>query len=174
MRHLLRLQRSSLIYCALGLAAIIGWSSFAYLTWSARELSRQVSILTTERDEAIADRNAVRAKHEQLQRSAGELKQVEAKLNMGNAELNRTVRAWAAAEQNSRSSTSEWKRQKRAFLKPAAFAKQRLPSDPLANRSKTAGSHCHLHESLSPNSQELRSLSRCVAHVARFEGASYD
>ena len=59
----------------------------------------QVSILTTERDEAIADRNAVRAKHEQLQRSAGELKQVEAKLNMGNAELNRTVRAWAAAEQ---------------------------------------------------------------------------
>ena len=60
MRHLLRLQRSSLIYCALGLAAIIGWSSFAYLTWSARELSRQVSILTTERDEAIADRNAVR------------------------------------------------------------------------------------------------------------------
>jgi len=62
-------------------------------------LSRQVSILTTERDEAIADRNAVRAKHEQLQRSAGELKQLEAKLNMGNAELNRTVRAWAAAEQ---------------------------------------------------------------------------
>jgi exonuclease VII small subunit len=55
--------------------------------------------LTTERDEAIADRNAVRAKHEQLQRSAGELKQVEAKLNMGNVELNRTVRAWAAAEQ---------------------------------------------------------------------------
>src|SRR3954469_19441362 len=79
MRHLLRLQRSSLIYCALGLAAVIGWSSFAYLRWSARELSRQVSILTTERDEAIADRNAVRAKHEQLQRSAGELKQIEAK-----------------------------------------------------------------------------------------------
>ena len=91
MRHLLRLQLSSLIYCALGLAAIIGWSSFAYLTWSARELSRQVSILTTERDEAIADRNAVRAKHEQLQRSAGELKQVEAKLNMGNATLNKRV-----------------------------------------------------------------------------------
>ena len=41
----------------------------------------------------------MRAKHEQLQRSAGELKQVEAKLNMGNAELSRTVRAWAAAEQ---------------------------------------------------------------------------
>jgi biopolymer transport protein ExbB/TolQ len=99
MRHLLRLQRSSLIYCALALAAILGWSSFAYSTWSARQLSRQVSILTTERDEAIADRNAVRAEHEQLQRSARELRQVEAKLNMGNAELDRTVRAWAAAEQ---------------------------------------------------------------------------
>ena len=87
MLHLLRLQRSSLIYCGLGLAAIIGWSSFAYSTWSARQLSGHVSILTTERDEVIADRNALRAKYEQLQRSAGELKQLEAKLNMGNAEL---------------------------------------------------------------------------------------
>ena len=99
MRRRSHAASSSAPTLALGLAAIIGWSSFAYLTWSARELSRQVSIFTTERDEAIADRNAVRAKHEQLQRSAGELKQLEAKLNMGNAELNRTVRAWAAAEQ---------------------------------------------------------------------------
>src|SRR5215204_3966806 len=99
MLHLLPLQRSFLIYCGLGLAAIIGWSSFAYSTWSARQLSRQVSILRTERDKVIADRNDVGAKYEQLQRSAEELKQLEAKLHMGNAELNRTVRAWAAAEQ---------------------------------------------------------------------------
>ena len=99
MLHLLRLQRPFLIYCGLGLAAIIGWSSFAYSTWSARQLSRQVSILRTERDKVIADRNDVGAKYEQLQRSAGELEQLEAKLHMGNAELNRTVRAWAAAEQ---------------------------------------------------------------------------
>ena len=121
MRHLLRLQRSSLIYCALGLAAIIGWSSFAYLTWSARELSRQVSILTTERDEAIADRNAVRAKHEQLQRSAGELKQVEAKLNMGNVGLIGQCEHGPPRSRNLRSSTSEWKRQKRAPLKPGGL-----------------------------------------------------
>src|SRR3954469_9302174 len=99
MLHLLRLQRSSLIYFALGLAAIIGWSSFAYSTSSARQVARQVSTLTTERDDVTADRNKVRAKHEQLQRATGELKQVEAKLNVGNAELNRTLRAWAAAEQ---------------------------------------------------------------------------
>src|SRR4051812_47518365 len=99
MLHLLRLQRSSLVYFALGLAAIIGWSSFAYLTSSARQLSGQVSTLTNERDEVIADRNEVRAKHEELQRATGELKQVEAKLNVANAELTRTLRAWAAAEQ---------------------------------------------------------------------------
>ena len=99
MLHLLRLQRSSLIYVALSLAAIIGWSSFAYSTWYAFTLSRQVSTLTAERDGITADRNDVRAKHEQLQQATGELKQVEAKLNVANAELTRTLRAWAAAEQ---------------------------------------------------------------------------
>src|SRR3954447_25719715 len=99
MLDLVRLQRFPLIYFALGLAAIIGWSTFAYSTWSARALARQVSTLTTQRDEVIADRNEVRAKFEQLQRATGELQQVEAKLNVGNAELSRTLRAWAAAEQ---------------------------------------------------------------------------
>src|SRR3954447_4413983 len=99
MLDLVRLQRFPLIYFALGLAAIIGWSTFAYSTWSARQLTRQVSTLTTQRDEVIADRNEVRAKFEQLQRATGELQQVEEKLNVGNAELTRTVRAWAAAEQ---------------------------------------------------------------------------
>ena len=55
--------------------------------------------LTAERDGITADRNDVRAKHEQLQQATGELKQVEAKLNVANAELTRTLRAWAAAEQ---------------------------------------------------------------------------
>src|SRR5215203_1237890 len=88
MLHLLRLPRSSLIYCGLGLAAIIGWSSFAYSTWSARQLSRQVRTLTTERNEA-------RAKHDQLQRSAGDLKQLEAKLSSVRAEYSRAVEGWA-------------------------------------------------------------------------------
>src|SRR3954462_137492 len=87
MLDLVRLQRFPLIYFALGLAAVIGWSTFACSTWSARELASQVSTLTTQRDEVIADRNEVRAKFEQLQRATGELQQVEAKLNVGNAEL---------------------------------------------------------------------------------------
>jgi len=88
MLHLLRLQRPFLIYCGLGLAAIIGWSSFAYSTWSARQLTRQVSILTNERNEA-------RAKHDQLQKSAGDLKQLEAKLSSVRAEYSRAVEGWA-------------------------------------------------------------------------------
>ena len=99
LHRLHRLERSSLIYCGLGLAAIIGWGNFAHATWSARQLSRDVRTITTERDKAIADRKQVQAKYEQLQRSAGELKQLEAKLDQGNVELNRTVRAWAAAQQ---------------------------------------------------------------------------
>src|SRR3954471_10164929 len=99
MLDLVRLQRFPCIHLALGLAAIMGWSTFAYSTWSARQLVRRVGTLTTQRDEVIADRNEVRAKFEQLQRATGELQQVEAKLNVGNAELTRTVRAWAAAEQ---------------------------------------------------------------------------
>jgi len=99
MLDLVRLQRFPLIYFALGLAAVIGWSTFAYSTWSARQLARQVSTLTTQRDVVIADRNEVRAKFEQLEGATGDLQQVEAKLNVGNAELTRTLRAWAAAEQ---------------------------------------------------------------------------
>src|SRR3954465_4052649 len=76
-----------------------GWSTFAYSTWSARQLARQVSTLTSQRDEGIADRNEVRAKFEQLQRARGGRRKVEGKLNGGNAELTRKVRAWAAAEQ---------------------------------------------------------------------------
>jgi biopolymer transport protein ExbB/TolQ len=85
MLHLLRLRRPSLIYCGLGLAAIIGWSSFAYATWSARQLSRQ---LTSERNEA-------RAKRDELQKGAGDLKQIEAKLSAARAEYSRAVEGWA-------------------------------------------------------------------------------
>jgi len=88
MLHLLRLQRPFLIYCGLGLAAIIGWSSFAYSAWSARQLSREVRTLTNERNEA-------RAKHDQLQKSAGDVKQLEAKLSSARAEYSRAVEGWA-------------------------------------------------------------------------------
>jgi hypothetical protein len=67
LNRLHRLERPFLIICGLGLASIIGWSGFGYSAWSAARLSRQVSVLTTARDDA-------RAKHEQLQTAAGDLK----------------------------------------------------------------------------------------------------
>ena len=86
MGDLLRsIGRPLLIYLALGLFAITGWGSFAYVTWSARQ---QVEALTSERERLIVELTKSRAaqdqlqrSHEQLQRSAGDLRQVEAKLN---------------------------------------------------------------------------------------------
>jgi DNA anti-recombination protein RmuC len=86
-----RLNRARLLYCGLGLAALLGWGSFAYMVWSARHLSQEISSLLGERNELIAARNEARAKHEQLQRSAGDLRQVEAKLAAARAEYRRVL-----------------------------------------------------------------------------------
>src|SRR5687768_10175034 len=67
----------------------MGWSSFAYVAWSGRHLSDQVSTLAAERNELIAERND--APLHQLQRSVGDLKQVEAKLSAARAEHNRVA-----------------------------------------------------------------------------------
>ncbi|MFL5209050.1 MAG: hypothetical protein ACJ8CC_07865 [Microvirga sp.] len=89
MLHLLRrTERSFLIGCGLGLAAVVGWSSFAYSAWSSRRLAEQVGSLTTER-------NVVLANHQKLQQATGELKQVEAKLGSARVEYGRSVEAWA-------------------------------------------------------------------------------
>ena len=67
MLHLLRrTERSFLVACGLGLAAVAGWSSFAYSAWSSRQLVEQVGNLT-------AEHNAVLAKHQKLQHATGEL-----------------------------------------------------------------------------------------------------
>ena len=89
MLHLLRrTERSFLVCCGLGLAAVVGWSSFAYSAWSSRQLAEQVGNLTTER-------NVVLANHQKLQQATGELKQVEAKLGSARVEYGRSVEAWA-------------------------------------------------------------------------------
>src|SRR4051794_830918 len=89
MLHLLRrTERSFLIGCGLGLAAVVGWSSFAYSAWSSRRLAEQDGSLTTER-------NVVLANHQKLQQATGELKQVEAKLDSAHVEYGRSVEAWA-------------------------------------------------------------------------------
>jgi hypothetical protein len=76
------------LFCGLVIAVVTCWGSLAYMAWSARQ---QVSTLAEERDKLIAERNEVLAKHQQLQRSAGDLRQVEAKLNAARAEHRRVV-----------------------------------------------------------------------------------
>src|SRR5829696_1281613 len=86
-----RLERLLLLCCGFALATLMGWGSFAYVAWSGRQLSDQVSTLAAERNELIAERNDARTKLEQLQRSVGNLVQVEAKLSAARAEENRVV-----------------------------------------------------------------------------------
>jgi hypothetical protein len=86
-----RLNRARLLYCGLGLATLMGWASFAYMAWSARPLSEEIEALRSERTGLIAARNEAGAKHEQLQRSAGDLRQVEAKLAAARAEYRRVL-----------------------------------------------------------------------------------
>lgn len=85
---LVRAERSFLIGCGLAVAALVGWTSFAYSAWSSRALTQQVTALTAERD-------AVAAKHQQLQQAAGELKDVDAKLRSARLEYSQAVEAWA-------------------------------------------------------------------------------
>jgi hypothetical protein len=81
-------EKPLLFACALGAAAVIGWICFAYSTWSSRQLTHQVSLLVSERDEALT-------KHQRLQKTAGELKQLEAKLGSARLEYGRAVEGWA-------------------------------------------------------------------------------
>src|SRR3954447_21906442 len=86
-----RLERLVLFCCLLALTTLLGWASFGYSAWSGRHLSDAVSALTAERNELIAERNDARAKLDQLQRSVGDLRQIEAKLSADSAEHNRMV-----------------------------------------------------------------------------------
>jgi uncharacterized protein HemX len=89
---ILRADRPLLLACGLGLAAVIGWGSFGYSAWSSRQLSRELVAATAQRDGAID-------KHQRLERSAGELAQVEGKLTTAKAEFDKAARMWAAAQQ---------------------------------------------------------------------------
>ena len=86
-----RLEQLFLLSCGLVLATLIGWASFAYMAWSGRHLSDQVSTLAAERTELIAERDDALTKLDQLQRSVGNLEQMEAKLSAARAEQNRLV-----------------------------------------------------------------------------------
>jgi zinc resistance-associated protein len=85
---LARIKQSPMLGPALAVAAILGWSSFAY---SALASHARASSLTAERDAALA-------KHERLQEAAGELAQVEARLGSARVEYSRVVQGWAEAK----------------------------------------------------------------------------
>jgi len=86
-----RLERLFLLCCGLSFATLMGWGSFAYVAWSGRHLSDQVSTLAAEPNELIAERDDARTKLDQLQRSVGDLRQVEAKLSAARPEHNRVA-----------------------------------------------------------------------------------
>jgi exonuclease VII small subunit len=89
---ILRADRPLLLACGLGFAAVIGWGSFGYSAWSSRQLSHEVVAVTAERDAALE-------RHQRLERSAGELNQVEGRLAAAKAEFDKAARMWAAAQQ---------------------------------------------------------------------------
>jgi hypothetical protein len=90
---MLDLQRNphSGVFCALVAVALLGWGSFAYGAWSGRQLSRQLSALSAEREEA-------RSSYERLQRAVGDVSKVEARLGAANAQLTHVLRTLASAE----------------------------------------------------------------------------
>jgi hypothetical protein len=132
------ISRPVLIYLALGLLAISGCGSFAYVTWSARQ---QVEALTSERERLMVELMKSRAaqdqlqrSHEQLERSAGDLRQVEAKLNAARNEHRRVLdiidsgKAQLAAAKEGWSGSSSALNKDRsggAPIRPAAFAQTR-------------------------------------------------
>src|SRR5215211_6864678 len=89
--RLLRSERSVQIGAALAVAAVAGWSSFAY---SALTSGQQVTALTVERDAAVANHDAVVANYQKLEKTAGNLKEVEAKLGSARTEYSRVVQGW--------------------------------------------------------------------------------
>jgi hypothetical protein len=80
--------RAFLILGALALAVFGGWVGLAYSVVSSRT---EIAGLRAERDAAAAE-------HERLATSAGELRQVEAKLASARAEYARVAQAWAEAK----------------------------------------------------------------------------
>ena len=67
-----RLGRLLLLCCVLAVGTVTGWGSFAYMAWSVRDLSKEVSALTAERNQLLHQRNVMGAELEQLQRSERE------------------------------------------------------------------------------------------------------
>jgi hypothetical protein len=81
-----RLGRLFLVCCVLAAATVGGWGSFAYMAWSVRDLSKEVSTLTAERHQLLHQRNVMGAELEQLQRSERERANLETKIPAAGSE----------------------------------------------------------------------------------------
>ena len=88
LRLVQRTHRVILVGSALAFAAFAGWGSFAY---TAVGYDQQASVLTAERDSALAAK-------QRLQATVGELSEVEARLGSARLEYNRVVQSWADAK----------------------------------------------------------------------------
>jgi hypothetical protein len=76
---------------ALAVAALAGWSCFAYSASQSRDLGQRIEVLT-------ADLDAATSKHHALRNTAGELARVEGKLSAARMEHSRAVQAGAEAK----------------------------------------------------------------------------
>jgi len=76
---------------SLTVAALTGWSCFAYSASHSRDLGQRIEVLT-------ADLDAATAKYHALRNAAGELAQVEGKLSAARMEHSRAVQAGAEAK----------------------------------------------------------------------------
>lgn len=79
---------SNLIGSSLAMAGLLGTAGLGYATISA---NHRTSAMTAERDSAVAEL-------QQLQASAGQLAQIEAKIGSARVEYGRVVQAWSDAK----------------------------------------------------------------------------
>jgi len=88
--HLLqRIKTLLLACCGLGIAALGGWTGFAYQASTAHRVSAEAAKLVSDRDAMKAQRDAALHKLEQLQQPPGNLAQINARLEALGAEYNR-------------------------------------------------------------------------------------
>ena len=83
-------ERAVLIAGVLAFSALAGWTCFAFSASSSRQLTHKFDMLTTEL-------KAVASKYEALQKTVGELSEVEAKLSAARMEHTRALQAGAEA-----------------------------------------------------------------------------
>jgi hypothetical protein len=116
-----RLKLLFVLCCGLGMAAVSGWTGFAYKTSSASRVSDQIASLVTERDAMKAQRDEALHQLQQLQRPPQDLAQVDARLNALGTEYNRL---WELAKMKRSQAVREVDSTATGTVRKASSAKQ--------------------------------------------------